>query len=693
MKQVLLLVILTFVVYANSLNGRLVFDDIQLVTHNPQLINIHSFGDVLALAGGPRQLLVFTYGLNFYLGGLNTFGYHLFNVVLHAINCILVYYIILALLRRTPDNAYIALAGSAVFSVHTLLTGAVSYIAGRSSVLCGTFYFSAVLLFIKALDAHTLKRRAVYLSLTLAATFLAWQTKQEAITLPLIMAGIVILRSDKVNWRWIVPLASAPLFLVILIREQMASLYAAVMDNRVLVAAGFEPVLQPTAYFRTYINAVVGYYLPRMAFPTRLSVDPQILEVQHWYSPELLFSVLVLGGLAWLTLRYRKEWPLMSYGVAALFVSPLSAYAVIPLADVVQEHRAYIPALGVALMFAAVFQWIARKHAQYRWAAVIAVVVVFSVMTIQRNTVWANSISLWSDAKQKSPGKPRPHFNLGQAYQEAQRMKEAIEEYQHALAIKADIHAAYSNIAAIYLDSGQLDKGEQTLLKVTEIAPEFTEGFINLAVLYLRRQQSDKALAAIDRAIELNAESFAAHFNRGEILTQKGDHKEAVKSYQRAVYLRPDLPQFRVSLAVALINADDYSAAEQELQGLTSGPFAAEAYRNLGILHNRRGEAEEAIKFFEQAIRTRPVFPEARHDLAVIYLRRQQPQKALEELRMVLSQKDDFAPAVLNIALAYQLTGDVAQARKALSNYLDKYGRSNSPFVPQVQQRLASLSR
>ena len=118
-------------------------------------------------------------------------------------------------------------------------------------------------------------------------------------------------------------------------------------------------------------------------------------------------------------------------------------------------------------------------------------------------------------------------------------MPDAIREYQHALALKPDIYAAYSNIAAIYLDQREFGKGEEMLQKVTTLAPNFTEGFIDLAVLYIRTQQPDKALSTLDRALEINPDSFAAHYNKGEALTQKADFKQALESYKQAITLFP----------------------------------------------------------------------------------------------------------------------------------------------------------
>jgi tetratricopeptide (TPR) repeat protein len=689
--HVVVLIIVTVVVYASSLHGKFVFDDQQIVMQNPRLMNVHTLNDAVAIGAGWRQVLFLTYGLNYYWSGLDTFSYHIVNVVLHIINVLLVYGIILVALRDDARARFAAFGGAAVFAVHTMFSASVSYIAGRSSELCGTFYFGAILLFFMGLNSTERRRRILYIALASIAGLLAWQAKQEAITLPLFLAAIVFLRMEKKDWRWIAPLAAIPLVGLFLVWDQIKSLYATVGGNEILVSAGFEKVLPAATYFRTYITAVAGYFLPRFIVPVNLSADPQIASVEHWYSPEFLFAIAVLGGLAWLALRSYRRDPLLSLGIAAILISPMAAYAAIPLADVVLEHRAYIPGLGVAFIFGWAFQWVARNYANLRWPLAGSVIILFGLMTIGRNAVYADNISLWKDAEAKSPGKPRPHFNLGQAYQDAQRLPDAIREYQHALALKPDIYAAYSNIAAIYLDQREFDKGEEMLQKVTTLAPNFTEGFINLAVLYIRRQQPDKAIAALNRALEINPDSFAAHFNKGEALTQKREFKLALESYKQAIHLRPDLPSFRLTLGVAYSNADELALSEKEFLELTNTPVAAEAYRNLAVLYGREGKLDEAIQSFQQATRLKPVFPDAYHDLGVLYVQKQMWDAAIEQFRMTLRQQPDHGPATLNLAMALQMKGDVAGAKQTLHDYLQRYGNSGSPYVNQIRQRLASL--
>lgn len=688
--SILLLLGLTCLVYANSLNGRFVFDDQQIVLQNPQLINIQEFDDVLKLSVEWRRLTYLTYGLNYYFGQLNPFGYHLLNVVLHALNSVLVFLIILHISDGRKNSA---MAGAAVFSVHPLFTEAVSYIAGRASSLCALFYFLAILCFLKALDMKRLGVRLFWFGSMAVAGFLAWESKQEAITLPVAIAGVLWVRGEKKDWRFLIPLAVVPILVVSYFRNELATLFESVMGNVVLVSAGFEPVLPWPAYFRTYVSAIIGYYFPHFIVPVPLSADPYVRTAEHWYSLEFLFASSLLATLAWLLLRPPKTIDrFLLLGLALLLLSPLTAYAVVPLADVVLEHRAYIPGLGAAIVWAWMFDWLSKKYGRTSHLALLAVVMAFSVMTIQRNTVWRNSIALWEDTEAKSERKPRPHFNLGQSYQEARRFTEAIREYEHALKLKPDIYAAYSNIAAIYLDQGLLDPGEEMLVKVTTLAPSFTEGFINLGVLYIRKKDPDKALAAISRALEINPQSFSAHYNKGEALSLKGDLRAALESYKQAVYLRPDLHQFRLTLGAAYLRAGDRQAAEKEFKQVAeSSTFGAEACRNLGILYTEEGDYDKALEYLHRAARMRPHYPDLHHEIGTVYLRKQMMDPAIEAFQTTITQQPGYGPAYLNLALAYQAKGQIQAARGILENYIQQFQASGSPYIAQARERLSVL--
>ncbi len=680
----LLLPGLVLVAYANSLNGEFVFDDRVVVVENTQLINVRSLDDALAVGSGWRRLTEMTYGLNFYWGQLDPFGYHLVNVGIHAVNAILVYLIIL----QIAGQLYPALAGAALFTVHPLLSEAVANVAGRASLLCALFYFLAIFAFLKALDSDRPSPRISWWVLAALAAVVAWQAKQEAIALPVAMAGLVWIRRERNSWRYLLPLSIIPIGLVVLIRDQLAGLYAAVTENRGLVSAGFEEVLPFAIYVRTYVSAIVGYYFPRFVYPTHLSADPYIRPAIHWYTPEFLLAIVVLGALGWMLVRPKTSAPLVGAGLALLLLSPLTAYAALPLADVVFEHRVYIPGLGAAVLSAALLNWLRKRYGDVAPAASLVVVLTFTIMTIQRNSVWANSMALWEDAESKSPEKPRTHFNLAEAYQLAGRLPEALREYRHALEIKPDIHAAYSNMAAILLDRGQFDEAEEVLLRVTELAPDFTDGFVNLAVLYLRRSDPDRALEAVNRALTINAESVPAHLNKGDALTLKGEYALAVESYERAASLRPDVSLSQLKLGLAYDRLGDREAAERQFRALLESAVAAEAYRNLGVLYARAADDDRALEYLLEATRLRPRDPDAHHDLGAIYLRKEMTGRAIEEFETAIYQRPDYGSAHLNMAEAYHMGGDPGKAIDVLESYIREYRSTGSPYLAEAREKL-----
>jgi len=548
------LTLLTVFVYWNSLGNDFVFDD-QVLTENPNLLKIHTLSDAAGVGLGWRPLLFFTYGLNYYWSGLNPYSYHAVNLLLHIINVVLVYFIIREVVRVLDENerdlAWSAFAGAAIFSVHPLLSSAVSYIAGRSSVLCAVFYFLAVLFFLKLLDAG-MKRRlylsAVYAALTLASGLLAWQSKQEAMTLPVFLAALLLLKTRKRGLKYVVTLAGVSVIVAAAMWKHFQDLFNSLAGNTVPINTEFESVLPFPIYIRTYLTSIVRYYFPRFLYPSALNADPQTVAVAHWYSPEFVMSILVLAALSWFILRPAKTESLPPAGLAAILLSPLTAYALVPLADVVLEHRVYIAGLGIALLSAALFRWAGKNFRSLRIAVLSIVVVVFAGMTIQRNRAFANNITLWEDVVRKSPGKARAHFNLALAYQLDSRANDAIREYKVTLSLNPLVPATYSNIAALELDGGQLDEAEKTLLRLTEMAPQQAEAFVNLSVLYLRQREPAKAIAAADRAIAIKPDSAIAHFNKAEGLLEKGDLQHAIASYEQAVRLRPDLPAFQSKL-------------------------------------------------------------------------------------------------------------------------------------------------
>jgi protein O-mannosyl-transferase len=684
----LLLAAIAFIVYANSLGGQFVFDDRAVVFNNPQLLNLKTFGEIFKFNDW-RQPLYVTYGFNFYLGQLNPYGYHVLNVALHALNSIVLFYLLL----EFGAVRWAALAGAAVFTVHPLFSSSVSYLAGRSSMLCGTFYFLAILFFLKGVQPAAALRRAVWFCVALLAAWLAWSTKQEAITLPLFLAAYMWIRSGAKHWRVLALLSTIPLALLVIFRKQITELAASVSQNEQLVTAGYDPALPFFSYLRTYITALVSHVYAKFIWPAGLNIDPDIRPVENWYSPEFLLSLCVIAGLAAAVLLLkRKNQVLLRVGLLGILISPLAAYAVMPLADVVQEHRIYIAGMGLAAAVAWFAQWTDRKHSRAAVIVVSAAVLVLGITTINRNPVWASNLTLWRDAVEKSPAKARAHVNLGQAYQLGGHAAEAVQEYQAALRLRPGLPHANLNLGLLYLqqgDAASLNSARQIFERMRQTSPSFVDGWSHLGTVYNRLGQPDRALEVLNQALSIRPNADSSLFARGDSYALKGQYKEAISDYKAAVALRPDVGFFHLRLGATYIRAGDTAGAEQEFMKLAEDPnLGADANHNLGILRMDAGDNDGAQAFFQAALAQRPNYPEVHHDLGQVLLRKGMPDRAIEEFRSALGQKPDFALAIASLSQAYEKVGKLAEARQVLDEDFQKFPAHNSPYLRQIRDRL-----
>lgn len=501
-----LLPALLLLAYANSLRGGFVFDDIPLIRDSPSMTSVHSWHDIFHSALSLRGLLMATYAWNFYTSQYDTFAYHFTNLFIHFVNCALVFFI----LRKLTAQRFAQVTGALIFAVHPLLSSAVASISGRSSLLCATFYFAAVLCFLY--DR--------WIALVICG-LLAFYVKQEAIALPLFLFAYAII--DCIHKRkpilrpLVVFLTTAAIFAGFYY-QQLRSLLTVTSENKFLVAAGFDNVLPQPQFFYTYLTGVVGYLLPRMALPLRLNVDPMIPDVLHFYNLAFLASVALICVLAYVAIATHRQ-PLLSIGICALLCSPIAAYALIPLADPILEHRAYIPMLGIAMLWAYCAESMSIGWPrEYCVTSVVIVIMTFTLLTVAHNRVYKNELTFWSSAVETAPNKARPHLNLGTVYQMHHQLPEAIKEYQIAIRIKPDLYAVYSNIGGLQVDSGNVAAGIETLKQVISLAPNYAEPYINLGVAYMRQGNYADSIGYFDKAIQLNPAAEWAYRNRDEAL-------------------------------------------------------------------------------------------------------------------------------------------------------------------------------
>ena len=538
---------LAVTVYASTAGYGFVFDDFPGILNAHMIASAASLPQAVRLLGEPwRALTQLSYALTIKIAGTNPQAFHITNILIHGLNALLVFGIAqraAGFWMATAKRELFALTAASIHAVHPIYSEGVAYIWGRSSSLCGSFYFGAVLLVMAGYRSEDRKKYLSY-SLALVAGFLAWKTKEEAVTLPFLIAGFFALAGC---WRVAGGLILLPLGLIAIRWNDITRLTVNVRENQSAVLAGAAPVLDRFSYSLTYVKALVLYYLRMFVLPLDQNVDPHIEPVTTVLDPLFLLSVTVLIVLLVWSVVSARQNRVISFGLVALLVSPLLAYLFMPLADVVAEHRIYIAGLGFDLLLASLL----TRSGRYGLPILSALVLVLGLMTLQRNQVWANGFTLWKDAEQKSPKSARPHLNLGLAYQSAGASDAAVAEYLHALSINPKLTAAYVNLAGIYFSRNDLTSAESVLKRAAALSPSLQETYIDLAIIALRRNQPGEALELLDKAGALD-DSYLIHLYRGDALTQLDRAEDAAREYDQAGKLRPDLSELKAQITERL---------------------------------------------------------------------------------------------------------------------------------------------
>ena len=506
--------LVVFWAYAPAAHGPFLFDDTVLKFALP------GFEVPLrAWLVGQRPLLMATYWLNVRLSGEDPFSYHVFNVIFHCVAGGLIYWIVRRLLQwsgvEAARRSLLAGLAAAIFLLHPVQTEAVAYLAGRSEALSDMLVLAAFAVFLyRPAAAIAWLRVAAVVVLFLAALL----SKEQAVVLP-----ALLLLTDfwwnpgfsfegiRRNWRLYAPLAAGAAYAVAHFWDLIVSTTAP--------SAGFGlKDLTWYQYFFTQCRALFVY--PGLfLFPAHLTADWDFPISRTILDHGALVGLLALLGLTGLAWRYRRQFRLASFGFFTYLLLMAPTSSIIPIRDPVAERRVYLSMLGLLLI---VVDLLGRLNLprQALMAVGAAVALILAMATHARAQVWSSAVALWEDTAQKSPNKPRVHFQLANSYcgppcggaeVDPPRCDLAVLEYEKTARLDKPSYNLLVDWAAAY--DNCLHRPEDALAKLRQAAAldQTAHVYTQIAKVYGEQQRWPQALDALATAEKLDP-TFATTF-------------------------------------------------------------------------------------------------------------------------------------------------------------------------------------
>ncbi len=565
--------------YCNSLSGQLFFDDFPHLSDTPRLHHLLPIWKYLAHTS--RPVVDLSLALNFALGGLEVAGYHLVNLIIHIGAGLVLFGIIRRTLlgsalrqRYGASAAFIALVAALLWLVHPLQTQSVTYIIQRAESMMGLFYLLTLYAAIRWIEEPKLRH---WRAGSILFCILGMGCKPVMATAP-----VMILLYDRIfqggSFRQALRQRQG-FYAGLAVSWVVLGLLLAGKGDDYQVGAGFGIQQMDALSYAAMQPKVILYYLRLTFWPHPLILDygwPVANTLR-----EVLPSMLGAGGLILAVLWGLKRNLKSSFLGGWFFLILAPSSSVIPLADLIFEHRMYLPlaavTLGVVLLVHGIGQrmtgWPIRLKQGMAVGLALGVVTALGVKTYLRNEDYRDPVTLWQKNAALRLENARAHNNLGRALADQGRLHEATLSFRQAIRLQPAFALAYNNLSVALQRQGKIHEAQPYMAMAIHLkAKQFSAQFA-LGQTHARWGQDELAIKHLRAALQLNPASYGVHNELGIVLSRLGKFEEAIRHYREAVWLNPRY---------------------------------ARGYNNLGNALARVGKETEALAAYDKAIELQP---------------------------------------------------------------------------------------
>lgn len=533
----LILVITFFAFYPALKNGFTNWDDNDYVTENPTIrsFSLHNFKNIFAsfCLASYQPLTIVSYLIEYHFIKLDPFIYHLTNLIIHLLNCLLVFWLIYII----SGNSYVPWLTAILFGIHPLQVESVAWISERKNVLYAFFFIGSLISYLHYIVGE---KKLKYYFFCLGLFVLSLLSKTMAITLPLVMLLFDYVLRRKIDKA--IFFEKIPFFVLSCIFGFIA----------IFPAYSWGVIRQENSYNLLSIIAIASrgivFYLNKLFLPFKLSCFYPYDGIQniaiYLYSiivVVILFIVIIISG------RFTKK---IIFGTGLFLFAILPVLQFVPATRVIVADRyVYVSAIGIFYLLSEGIVWFYKRIHRYNhigsimiFIPVVCLIIFFSLLTFKRCMVWKDSITLWSDVLTNYPKAYLALTNRGFAYYNNGDTEQALSDYNAAIESEPRCYMAYRNRGSLYyFKKNNIDQAISDYSKAININPCYIDAYLDRGNIYAIKGNINQALSDYGKAIEINPNFASTYNNRAILYYENGQYDKAREDIDKAKILEYDI--------------------------------------------------------------------------------------------------------------------------------------------------------
>jgi len=690
------LAVVSFVIYANTLAGGYALDDVMMIKDNqfvkqgfkaiPELLSTpHMRGYLVIPNDLYRPLSLVMFAIEYQVFGPIPAAGHLFNVLVFA-GCVVFLFLFLNKFFN-GEKTSIAFIAALLFAVHPIHTEVVANIKSRDELLCFFFAFWSLNVFMNYMKAG----KMLQLLLGALLFFLSCISKETVITFLVVIPVLFFLYYNENKRRavYIIGGVIAATAVFLLIRTIVLTTYHAnepsattdFMDNALVKAPDVAQKIA-TEFF------ILGKYLQLMFVPYPLLCNYSYNSIPFvgFGNVWVLLSIAAYGFMACfciVRLIKNKKDP---WAFAILvYLASISLFSNLPflMGAEMAERFAFFASTGFCIAGAlAVEQWIIKARAKDTTVlksvnvllVLVPVFLIFSSMTISRNSDWRDEYILYKTDLEKSPNDARLHQYVATALAETKYFEETDTLKQKAM-----------------------DNESVTLLKeALRLYPNFAQAHVELGRVYDRQRLFTLAEDEDIKALTLDPTSSTANNNIASVYISTGRYRQAIPHLIKSIAVNPNFKFAYLNLANSYMQVRSYDSAiiNYKLM-LAFDPTYSDAYQQMATAYFQKQDYDSAALYFKRITELKPNDPNAYNNLGAAYLNAKKYPLAIEQFNKTLSLNPNFLSAYANLGKSYYTSGQYETAINIFNKELSLNPRNPSdiPYIALSYQKLGKMEQ